>query len=251
MKMLNLNEDDNLNTLSLDERTNIWIPQVVFYNTEAKRETLNDGKAYATVSRRGSYTRESDTSLQSAYLYKGRENPITLSRVYSARFLCEYDMGIYPFDIQICSATFTMKGNTGNFIHLAPSNISYLGPIDLPQYFVKGTRIKEVEVPPRLQAVQVDIVFGRRILSTILSTYLPTILIVIVSFSTNYFHGFFFEAIVTVNLTSLLVLTTLFISVSNSLPQTAYVKFIDVWLIFCLTMPFCEVLLQVIKTQLT
>ena len=34
------------------------------------------------------------------------------------------------------------------------------------------------------------------------------------------------------NLTSLLVLTTLFISVSGSLPQTAYIKMVDVWLIF-------------------
>ena len=51
-------------------------------------------------------------------------------------------------------------------------------------------------------------------------------------FTTNFSQDFFFEAIVTVNLTSLLVLTTLFISVSSSLPQTAYVKMVDLWLIF-------------------
>ena len=50
-----------------------------------------------------------------------------------------------------------------------------------------------------------------------------------------------FEAVVTVNLTSLLVLTTLFISVSKSLPPTAYVKMIDIWLIFCQLIPFAEV----------
>jgi hypothetical protein len=65
-----------------------------------------------------------------------------------------------------------------------------------------------------------------------LTTYLPTLLICLVSFSTNYFKAMFFEASVTVNLTSLLVLTTLFISVSNSLPNTAYIKMIDIWLIF-------------------
>ena len=48
----------------------------------------------------------------------------------------------------------------------------------------------------------------------------------------------------TVNLTSLLVLTTLFISVSQSLPPTAYVKMIDVWLIFAQMIPFMEVLLH-------
>ena len=46
------------------------------------------------------------------------------------------------------------------------------------------------------------------------------------------------------NLTSLLVLTTLFISVSGSLPQTAYVKMVDVWLIFAQMVPWIEVLLH-------
>ena len=53
-----------------------------------------------------------------------------------------------------------------------------------------------------------------------------------------------FTPIVTVNLTSLLVLTTLFIGIFKSLPNTAYIKLIDVWLICCLLMPFCEVLLH-------
>ena len=48
----------------------------------------------------------------------------------------------------------------------------------------------------------------------------------------------------TVNLTSLLVLTTLFISVSQSLPPTAYIKLIDIWLIFAQMIPFLEVLLH-------
>ena len=61
---------------------------------------------------------------------------------------------------------------------------------------------------------------------------------------TRFFQDFFFEAVVTVNLTTMLVLTTMFISVSNNLPTTAYVKMIDVWLIFNLLMPFILVLLH-------
>ena len=60
-------------------------------------------------------------------------------------------------------------------------------------------------------------------------------------YATNFFKDFFFEAVVTVNLTSLLVLTTLFISVSGSLPQTAYIKMVDVWLIFAQAVPWVEV----------
>ena len=47
----------------------------------------------------------------------------------------------------------------------------------------------------------------------------------------------------TVNVTTLLVLTTLFISISDSLPRTAYVKMIDLWLIFNLLIPFVEIIL--------
>ena len=66
----------------------------------------------------------------------------------------------------------------------------------------------------------------------------------IIGHSTNFFKDFFFEAVITVNLTVMLVLVTMFISVSNNLPTTAYVKMIDIWLIFNLTIPFIEVLLH-------
>ena len=39
---------------------------------------------------------------------------------------------------------------------------------------------------------------------------------------------FFFEATVVVNLTVMLVLVTMFISVSDGLPKTSYIKMIDV-----------------------
>ena len=40
----------------------------------------------------------------------------------------------------------------------------------------------------------------------------------------------------------MLVLTTIFIDVSNSLPKTSYLKMIDVWLLFNLLQPFVVVL---------
>ena len=42
----------------------------------------------------------------------------------------------------------------------------------------------------------------------------------------------------------MLVLTTMFINVSNNLPKTSYVKMVDVWLIFNLLLPFIEVLVH-------
>ena len=111
-----------------------------------------------------------------------------------------------------------------------------------------------------ITVLRVSITFGRRLLGTILTVYLPTILLNIIGHATNFFKPFFFEAVVTVNLTGLqhviniyrfynttlamLVLTTMFISVSNNLPKTSYVKMIDIWLIFNLLLPFIEVLVH-------
>ena len=53
-----------------------------------------------------------------------------------------------------------------------------------------------------------------------------------------------FKAIVTVNVTTLLVLTTLFISIFEALPKTSYVKAVDLWLITNLMIPFFEMILQ-------
>ena len=48
----------------------------------------------------------------------------------------------------------------------------------------------------------------------------------------------------TTHVAAMLVLTTMFINVSNNLPKTSYVKMIDIWLIFNLLLPFIEVLVH-------
>ena len=58
------------------------------------------------------------------------------------------------------------------------------------------------------------------------------------------------EATVVMNLTVMLVLVTMFISVSEGLPKTSYIKMIDVWLVFVLIVPFLEVLVIVLSLSL-
>ena len=65
-----------------------------------------------------------------------------------------------------------------------------------------------------------------------------------VSFSTNHYGAEYFEAVVTVNLTAMLVTATLFITINNGLPKTSSIKLIDVWMIFALSIPFMEVILH-------
>ena len=47
----------------------------------------------------------------------------------------------------------------------------------------------------------------------------------------------------------MLVLTTMFVSVNDSLPRTSYIKMVDIWLIFTFCIPFIEVLIQTYKVS--
>ena len=87
------------------------------------------------------------------------------------------------------------------------------------------------------------IVFKRRLMNEVLTTYLPTLLLFLIVYATTKFKPFFFEAALTVNLSTMLVITTLFISVMNKLPPTSYIRMIDVWLVFGQLLPFVEVVL--------
>lgn len=84
----------------------------------------------------------------------------------------------------------------------------------------------------------------RKIQSELLTTYLPTILLLGITYATTFFKSEYFEASVTVNLTIMLVMTTIFTSKIEELPPTSDTKMIDIWLIFCLLVPFAFTLIQ-------
>ena len=91
------------------------------------------------------------------------------------------------------------------------------------------------------EGIWMTIVLRRKIMSEMLTTYLPSALLMMITFATTFFKPFFFEAALSVNLTNMLVMTTIFISVMEKLPLTSYPKMIDYWLIFCQLVPFVEV----------
>ena len=89
-----------------------------------------------------------------------------------------------------------------------------------------------------------EIKFKRKIMSEMMTTYLPSVLLMMITYATTFFKPFFFEAALSVNLTTMLVMTTIFISKMESLPPTSDTKTIDYWLILCQLVPFTEVVLQ-------
>ena len=94
--------------------------------------------------------------------------------------------------------------------------------------------------------VSVEVELGRDFRSIFSITYLPTILMNIINQATNYLENSqYLEAIISLNITSLMVLSALYISVSTTLPATASIKHIDIWLLSSLIFPFLIVLINI------
>ena len=97
-----------------------------------------------------------------------------------------------------------------------------------------------------LGGVRMTIVLKRKIMNEMMTTFLPSLLLILITYSTTFFKPYFFEAALSVNLTTMLVMTTIFMTVMQMLPATAYVKMIDIFLIFGQLYPFTEVVLLTI-----
>ena len=93
------------------------------------------------------------------------------------------------------------------------------------------------------EGVIMKIVMKRKITTEMMTTYFPSILLTMITFATTFFKPFFFEAALSVNLTTMLVMTTIFISKMEVLPSTSDIKMIDIWLVLCQMVPFAEVVL--------
>merc|ERR1712240_798799 len=93
------------------------------------------------------------------------------------------------------------------------------------------------------EGIRMTITLKRKIMSEMMTTYFPSLLLMMITYATTFFKPFFFEAALSVNLTTMLVMTTIFISKMEGLPPTSDIKMIDIWLILCQMVPFVEVVL--------
>ena len=92
--------------------------------------------------------------------------------------------------------------------------------------------------------VQAEFKFQRKIMYHLANTYLPTISLLVITEITLFFDESKLEMAVTLSVTVMLVMYTLYQSISLTIPMTAYLKLIDNWLIFCLLVPFFIVITE-------
>ena len=163
---------------------------------------------------------------------------LNFMKYFTVEFQCTFNMKSYPFDDQTCHAKIGID-NPGKFVQLMTDKMHYLGQSNIMQYMIIDEQYFLED-----DLIIVKIVLGRNILNVILTTILPSLFVMIVALSTNFYHEEHFKTIIPVNTTALLLMVTLFVGVSARLPQTSYIKMIDVWLLFTLVIPFTNIFIH-------
>ena len=182
--------------------------------------------------------------------FDGNTNPLTVENIFLINLVCNFDLKLYPFDSQQCLIITYLDGVTEEFVVLNPTDLSYLGKRKLSEYEVVDIRTRNISIG-FYSGHEMEMIFQNMYMYYITSTYIPTILLVFISYLTFWFELEDFSNRIMVCLTSLLVLAALFSQISSSLPTTSYLKLIDIWFIVCIVLDFLMILLLVVISRYT
>ena len=198
--------------LSPEEKEKIWLPWTIFANLKDRKSWLDTDKLdlHKVKLRNPAEATRNDSRVVIVY---EKEKII--------EFMCNFDMFWYPFDRQSCGVQFYQRNEDIIFF---PKLIAYKGPIELEQYTVNGVFLCSVVLPVKIQRSDfvlklklqdehsgIEVVFklSRPLTSSILTTFLPTTILVVITHIANAFSKDYLHVVIQVNLTVLLVLATL------------------------------------------
>ena len=128
-------------------------------------------------------------------------------------------------------------------VTLIPGHLVMTQGADMPIFHVTDWNLSDKTFKNGKKGLRMSVVMKRKIISEMMTTYFPSLLLTAITFATTFFKPFFFEAALGVNLTTMLVMTTIFMSKMEGLPPTSDIKMIDIWLVLCQMVPFAEVVL--------
>ena len=241
-----LKNDIDQNTMS-DIGGRIWMPEVVFLvQSDPDKSMMIDHKVSLEKLGNVSISGGMD-SLHANETYSGKENPLTLISTYKGDFVCTFDgMYSYPFDQENCQVEFYLSGKANYQTLLFPHDMLNNGPNYVGQYNVRSWIVVPFTSPHgRERGLRFSVDLGRNLVSIFLVTYLPTFLMNLINQATNYIDDNY-EMTLTINITCMMVLASVYISVSSCLPPTASIKYIEIWLLFNLSYPVMVILVNVV-----
>ena len=204
VRFKNLKDETTQNSFLPLDVESIWVPKLIFSNTKEKPTTVIDENVEMFLEKLGRSDGSSMTEIEIIDYFDGKENPLFLKRFYNQRFLCDYQLSWYPFDVQHCYMVLSASPLT----QLSLGNYGYEGERFLSQYMVRDvTAITRQN--KGVKDILIEIILGRQLLGVVLNIIIPTIVLNIISYSTNFYREKYFETVIVINLTTMLVIVTL------------------------------------------
>ncbi|XP_041359334.1 gamma-aminobutyric acid receptor subunit beta-like [Gigantopelta aegis] len=174
------------------------------------------------------------------------------SIVYGMRFTttlaCMMDLHNYPLDQQRCSVEIESYGYAESDVDLhwlEQNSVSGVEHVQLPQFsIVDYSTVVWVErlLTGNYKRLSLHFKLRRNIGYFIFQTYLPSILIVMLSWVSFWINHEATSARVALGITTVLTMTTINNGVRSSLPRISYVKAIDIYLVMCFVFVFAALL---------
>ena len=192
----------NLNTLFIEESDTIWYPYVVFNVRNVEDIKNTEVLDVLEVIPNDEFTYLAEDNM---HIFKGSENALSYTKERSIDWKCEYEYHWYPFDTQVCRMEMSsLRVRTD--IH--PSRLQLNRNISLDRYTLSRIRMCRSTIL-NMRAIVVEVTLGRPIISTFLTVFVPTMLLLIISFTARFFAEDYIDMVIQVNLTILLVLATM------------------------------------------
>ncbi|VDM96629.1 unnamed protein product [Thelazia callipaeda] len=169
-------------------------------------------------------------------------------RSFTTTLACHMDLRNYPLDNQNCTMEIESYGYTTSEVLMRWNQANAVLGIEkaeVPQFTILGyqtlNRIVQTATGS-YQRLSLALHFKRSIGYFVFQTYLPCILIVMLSWVSFWINHEATSARVALGITTVLTMTTISTGVRQSLPRISYVKSIDLYLVMCFMFVFAALL---------
>ncbi|XP_068247547.1 uncharacterized protein [Palaemon carinicauda] len=217
-----------------------WLPKFYIESGDQSFADSNVKNSLLVVQLNGSPSLDKSSTPSQDKLFEGKQNTLVMTERSTISFSCQFNLQRYPFDTQLCSVLYS-EINSIQHIKYIIENVSFEGNRKLLEYEVTRLTAKLVSRNEE-DVIQIELEFRNQYGYYIGNAFIPSLLLAVISYLTFFFDMDDFQDRIMVSLTSLLVLTGLLTQTSQSVPQTAYMKIIDLWYVALIIFDFLIVI---------
>ena len=177
----------------------------------------------------------------------GAHNSLEVTQRHRIIYKCNFNLMKFPFDQQTCNFTIKIAYEKVFPLRFDQSKLPlvYDGPDVVGQFAVD--KMRTYTANDGEEAVFIfSISFHRLYSNQMITMFLPTILLWLLSYFTLFIRVDSFNERIMVSITTLLVLVSLLGSINADLPKTSYYKYIDIWFLWYTANIFCITVFHVI-----